>query len=165
MQWQQWTKSNGLAMLLVACGPEAAQEASPETQASQSDRLVLAMAPPDSCAPDVDVGWCRINTDRIRCANGRYVHAYSTPDGYCIHYDACKNQGEPNVCGLQPRLHSEFPALTWAGRFECHHVHGNTSHWHTKPTMISKKALSPANPPLQTRASSQSTLNTLQANP
>ncbi|NNB95088.1 hypothetical protein HI113_14405 [Corallococcus exiguus] len=104
MQWKPLAKSVGLAMgsalLLVACGPEAAQEAPPETQASQSDNRVHALAPPTSCDPDTDIGWCRIPTDRVRCANGFYMYAYSTPDGWCIRYDACKNQGGPYVCGL-----------------------------------------------------------------
>ncbi|RKH77122.1 hypothetical protein D7X99_32525 [Corallococcus sp. AB032C] len=59
-----------------------------------------AMAPPTSYDPDTDIGWCRIPTDRVRSANGFYMYAYSTPDGWCIRYDVCKNQGGPYICGL-----------------------------------------------------------------
>ncbi|NRD46044.1 hypothetical protein [Corallococcus exiguus] len=84
-----------VGMMFAGCGPEAARET--ETTEGQ----VHAMAPPDSCDPDVDFGWCRLSTDRVRCANGFYMYAYSTPDGWCIRYDACASQGGPYVCGLQ----------------------------------------------------------------
>ncbi len=100
MQWKTLAKSVGRAfgsaLLLVACGPEAAQE----TQASQSDSRVHAMAPPTSCDPDIDIGWCRVPTGSVRCADGFNMYAYSTPDGWCIRYDACKSHGGPYVCGL-----------------------------------------------------------------
>lgn len=86
----------GTGMLLAGCGTEA----TPLEETSTPDDTVHAMAPPTSCDRESDVGWCRITTDKVRCANGRYIYAYSTPDGWCIQYDACKNNGGPYICGL-----------------------------------------------------------------
>lgn len=103
MSWQTLTQSVGMAvgagLLLLACGPETTtQDAAPV--ASETGNQVHAMAPPTSCDRESDVGWCRISADKVRCANGRYMYAYSTPDGWCIEYDVCKNNGGPYVCGL-----------------------------------------------------------------
>ncbi|NPC71428.1 hypothetical protein HPP05_16890 [Corallococcus exiguus] len=55
-----------VGMMLVGCGPEAP----PATETATTEDQVHAMAPPTSCDPDIDVGWWRISTDRVRCANG-----------------------------------------------------------------------------------------------
>ncbi|RKH93778.1 MULTISPECIES: hypothetical protein [Corallococcus] len=88
----------GAAMLLVSCGPEAAQEVPAEAQASQSDRPVRAMAPPNSCDPFEDDGWCPVSSNKITCFNGVQMDAYWTPDGWCINADVCKNYGGPWGC-------------------------------------------------------------------
>lgn len=97
MKRQTLALAFSVGMMLAGCGPEAAPAPEAETTGDQ----VHAMAPPDSCDPTVDFGWCRISTNSVRCANGFYMYAYSTPDGWCIRYDACISQGGPYVCGLQ----------------------------------------------------------------
>ncbi|WP_158625007.1 hypothetical protein [Corallococcus terminator] len=56
------------------------------------------MAPPDSCDESVDIGWCRVSSDRVRCNSGIQMYAYSTPDGWCIPRDVCKNHRGPIIC-------------------------------------------------------------------
>ncbi|NNC22443.1 hypothetical protein HRD49_36770 [Corallococcus exiguus] len=102
MQMQPSKKSWSLlvgALLFAGCGPEAAQEASPADQASASDRPVRAMTPPNSCDESVDVGWCRVYSDRVPCNNGIEMYAIWTPDGWCIPRDVCKySQGPEIIC-------------------------------------------------------------------
>ncbi|WP_223633932.1 hypothetical protein [Corallococcus sp. EGB] len=87
------------ALLFTACGPDAAQEVSPTDQASASSRPVRAMAPPNSCDESVDVGWCRVYSDRVPCNNGIEMYAIWTPDGWCIQRDVCKySQGPELIC-------------------------------------------------------------------
>ncbi|WP_158624419.1 hypothetical protein [Corallococcus sp. CA041A] len=79
------------ALLFAGCGPEATQET--------SDRPVHAMTPPNSCDESVDVGWCRVYSDRVPCNNGIEMYAIWTQDGWCIPRDVCKySQGPEIIC-------------------------------------------------------------------
>ncbi|WP_147447011.1 hypothetical protein [Corallococcus sp. CA054B] len=57
-----------------------------------------AMAPPDSCDPFEDDGWCPVSSNKITCFNGVQMDAHWTPDGWCINADVCKNYGGPWGC-------------------------------------------------------------------
>ncbi|MCY1042781.1 hypothetical protein OV208_15760 [Corallococcus sp. bb12-1] len=56
------------------------------------------MAPPTSCDPSVDLDWCLVRSSRVQCADGFQMYAYSTPDGWCIERDICKNHRGPVIC-------------------------------------------------------------------
>ncbi|TSC31583.1 hypothetical protein [Corallococcus sp. Z5C101001] len=101
MAWRTLTKSVGMGvgagLLLLACGPETtAQDTAPAD--SKTDDRVHAMAPPDSCDPWEDHGWCLVSGSRVTCNNGIQMYAYHTPDGWCINADVCKNAGGPIIC-------------------------------------------------------------------
>ncbi|NOK18869.1 hypothetical protein [Corallococcus carmarthensis] len=72
---------------------------------------------PDSFDPDNDAGWYCINTNHVRCASDFYMYADSTPDGWCIRYDACNNESGPYVCGLKtPSPPASLPQHGQEGR-------------------------------------------------
>jgi hypothetical protein len=97
MQWQTVAKSFVVALsagsLLLGCGgPEAAP------QASTPDTRVRAMAPPTSCDPWNEPGWCLVSTRKVTCWDGLQMDTYNTPDGYCIQANVCERHGGPIIC-------------------------------------------------------------------
>ncbi|RKH20152.1 hypothetical protein D7X74_04965 [Corallococcus sp. CA047B] len=56
------------------------------------------MAPPDSCDPFEDDGWCPVSGNKVTCNNGIQMFADQTPDGGCTNADVRKNAGGPPVC-------------------------------------------------------------------